>query len=804
MCIVTSVFITARSFSFRQLGIIRKRKQNKEPGQTKRPGSKQYFPYLIIIDFESTCWKEKNNYGQEIIEFPAVLLNTSTGEVESEFHTYVQPQEHPVLSEFCTELTGITQTQVEAGVPLAICLSRFTRWLQTLQQERGVAFVRGGKAPLVAGSPCAFVTWSDWDLGVCLLYECKRKQICKPEALNSWIDLRATYKLFYDRKPKGLNGALQDLGIEFSGREHSGLDDARNTARLAWRMIIDGCFMKITKSLDRAPLKAKSMFPNASIQNASSDQHGQSKTETQDGATRPHTESSLPQSAAKPPSDSLPTHTSLNTHNNQTSDSCQYQSLVTPRTVLSGLSCRHPYDGSLIGSMTRQYAAAGIHPPGPSPSPRTAGLVLVSTTVGSHSDLQPKQLNFDLEASDVDWTDGVLLPETDESGSYDDVVLEEEHDIGSHGNSPQATANRRACWNVPGRITSSCVTPTADSVVVPVTRSKLASANTTPNNNQLQRTSDEACFKKPRPVSAPAGVLQRSILRPFNRKTTSPIGSAIHMSVTPSCSARNSVLCKTTTSSNLCPTSSLQISTTTSISTTSTTLHQTTSGSLASNHSLRSIATPCSSITQHCTTSGSSVSNHSLDSSANFSSSTTKYPYTTPRSSLLQSLVHHSKSFHGHNEQRVSDKTPATSSRTFTVYQDVESQPSTSTGKQTSTGGSFSVPPSVLSSRVNQSQRGGVARVAGKLTSPLCGCGRRAKRLTVGNGGPNHGRAFYCCPVRRSGSGPANANWKKKEGCGFFKWESALLCSVTPGLTRKACRGGGGGVPHLLSGKLLL
>ena len=27
---------------------------------------------------------------------------------------------------------------------------------------------------------------------------------------------------FYDRKPNGLNGALQDLGIEFQGREHSG------------------------------------------------------------------------------------------------------------------------------------------------------------------------------------------------------------------------------------------------------------------------------------------------------------------------------------------------------------------------------------------------------------------------------------------------------------------------------------------------------------------------------------------------------------------------------------------------------
>lgn len=35
----------------------------------------------------------------------------------------------------------------------------------------------------------------DWDLGVCLQYECKRKQFHKPEVLNSWIDLRSTYRV---------------------------------------------------------------------------------------------------------------------------------------------------------------------------------------------------------------------------------------------------------------------------------------------------------------------------------------------------------------------------------------------------------------------------------------------------------------------------------------------------------------------------------------------------------------------------------------------------------------------------------
>uniref|UniRef100_A0A671R9N9 ERI1 exoribonuclease 2 n=1 Tax=Sinocyclocheilus anshuiensis TaxID=1608454 RepID=A0A671R9N9_9TELE len=244
------MYLICDDMCVRELGLIRKRSPSS--GAHQRPSvCKQRFSFLIIIDFESTCWREKSSCGQEIIEFPAVLLNVSNGEVESEFHSYVQPQEHPVLSAFCTELTGITQDQVESAPPLHICLSRFTRWLHSLQQERGVVFETDSTGPAPSGHPCAFVTWSDWDLGVCLLYECKRKQLSVPEALKSWIDLRATYRLFYNRKPKGLRGALLDLGIQFTGREHSGLVDARNTALLAWRMVSDGCLLTVTKSLRR-------------------------------------------------------------------------------------------------------------------------------------------------------------------------------------------------------------------------------------------------------------------------------------------------------------------------------------------------------------------------------------------------------------------------------------------------------------------------------------------------------------------------------------------------------------------------
>ncbi|KAE8300469.1 ERI1 exoribonuclease 2 [Larimichthys crocea] len=320
----------------RELGLLRQRSQSSD-GFKKPLLTNQIFAYLIVIDFESTCWREKNNYTQEIIEFPAVLLNTSTGEVESEFHTYVQPQEHPVLSEFCTELTGITQMQVEAGIPLQICLSRFSRWLQNLQLNMGVVFPNRQQtfnASSASQKLCTFLTWSDWDLGVCLQYECKRKQLHKPDVLNSWIDLRCTYRLFYDRKPKGLNGALQDLGIQFSGREHSGLDDSRNTAQLAARMMRDGCVMKITRSLVTSPSMVKPMFGNTATDNQK-EKSNTAKEENTRTTNKPSL-SKIPPKSCQIKSCTEVMMRDLGPKENSSSAQESAQSLISPVTLLNG------------------------------------------------------------------------------------------------------------------------------------------------------------------------------------------------------------------------------------------------------------------------------------------------------------------------------------------------------------------------------------------------------------------------------------------------------------------------------------
>uniref|UniRef100_T1J3E5 Exonuclease domain-containing protein n=1 Tax=Strigamia maritima TaxID=126957 RepID=T1J3E5_STRMM len=227
----------------RKLGILRVMNQNDESIQSES----QIFSHLIVLDFEATCWKKKDNFNfqSEIIEFSAALLNTKSGLIEDTFQQYVFPLENAHLSEFCINFTGITQKQVDDGVPLWTCLSLFNVWLKQITEKRNIDF----SSYQQFSEQFAFVTWTDWDLGVCLEKECRRKHIVKSEVFNCWIDLKKTYKNFYRRKPSGLNGALRDVGLSFQGQEHCGLDDAKNTGFLAWKMISDGCVLEITASV---------------------------------------------------------------------------------------------------------------------------------------------------------------------------------------------------------------------------------------------------------------------------------------------------------------------------------------------------------------------------------------------------------------------------------------------------------------------------------------------------------------------------------------------------------------------------
>eukprot|EP01018_Ginkgo_biloba_P037812 Gb_34866 [translate_table: standard] len=194
----------------------------------------QDFQYFVVIDFEATCDTGTHLYPQEIIEFPAVLVNSMTGRLEGHFQTYVKPVHHPVLTDFCKELTGIQQNQVDGGVSLSEALSMHDKWLK----ERGVK-----------NTNFVVVTWSNWDCKVMLESECKLKGIRKPQYFNRWINLKVPFYGAFGKLRCNLKGAVQSAGLVWEGRAHCGLDDAKNTSRLLVDLMRRGIKLSITNSM---------------------------------------------------------------------------------------------------------------------------------------------------------------------------------------------------------------------------------------------------------------------------------------------------------------------------------------------------------------------------------------------------------------------------------------------------------------------------------------------------------------------------------------------------------------------------
>ncbi|XP_068765015.1 ERI1 exoribonuclease 2 [Struthio camelus] len=639
----------------RQLGLARS-SAGARSGARGAPGpaAGQRFGYVTVVDLEATCWRDAGRRRPETVEFPAVLLNTATGEIESEFHTYVQPQEHPILSEFCTELTGITQNQVDEGVPLNICLSQFLKWIQKIQKEKKVLF--NSDIPSHSTSEaklCTFVTWTDWDLGVCLHYECKRKQLRKPDILNSWIDLKATYRSFYNRKPKGLKGALQDLGMAFAGREHSGLDDSRNTARLAWRMICDGCVLKVTKSLDKA--HPKENLISRTLNTAFTD-----KTPLGSNS-RPETSRDGTCNTSSPAEENHNSTTRVTINSNVQMEEQQETSTINSSAdihVVSSSSSRTDlYDqaqSSLTASADRFSVPLGqpqlscctgiwkgfnnghlMSTANYSSPVRGSGLVLVSTTISSvNISDEDVSTSSDCLSLLTDWEDVALIPESQYEQNPDCVQFKDD------SSTDIPTVSEKPTISKVSAVMSSDL-HNLGKTVVPVEPQKsivYKSPDTTIYNVETvqRQTSNFSAFKLP----------------------------------------------------------------------------------------------------------SAKVNGTSSHSALIGNDSTPEAPKRKPTSPKMF---------------------PPAKKQSFAIYKEKTVSFNHSLPLRSSNLSRAS--PAILNSTVNLNQSVKAVKNE-KLTPPLCNCGRRAKRLFVSNTGPNHGKAFFCCPVGKH---------EGNKGCGYFKWEHAFL-----------------------------
>lgn len=92
-----------------------------------------------------------------------------------------------------------------------------------------------------------------WDMSRFLYLSCQLHGLKFPKWARKWINIRKTFSNFYDCKRLNLSQMLESVGFEFEGQPHCGLDDSKNIARLAIKLLNDGCQFLVNEEL--SPIK---------------------------------------------------------------------------------------------------------------------------------------------------------------------------------------------------------------------------------------------------------------------------------------------------------------------------------------------------------------------------------------------------------------------------------------------------------------------------------------------------------------------------------------------------------------------
>lgn len=175
---------------------------------------------FVIFDLEATCYDDNRkdevkplDFVNEIIEIGAVKLDHIGKEIDR-FSKFAKPKTFPKLSKFCTELTTITQEDVDNAENLDIVLEDFLNWCD--------------------GS--TLVSWGFYDKTQ-MLKDMVRNDLDLPHYLDIMEDHHSLKHLHGQwnnlrRSGIGMGGALKMEGIKLEGTHHRGIDDALNIAKI--------------------------------------------------------------------------------------------------------------------------------------------------------------------------------------------------------------------------------------------------------------------------------------------------------------------------------------------------------------------------------------------------------------------------------------------------------------------------------------------------------------------------------------------------------------------------------------------
>lgn len=173
---------------------------------------------IIVIDIESTCWRDTPppREESEIIEIGICTVDVASGQRLEKESLLVKPQRSKV-SEFCTELTTLTQAQVDRGIPFAAACSILKQ--KYLSKER------------------VWASYGDYDRRQ-FERQCESFKISYSFG-TTHLNVKNLFAILYALPHEvGMAEALELLGLPLEGTHHRGGDDAWNIAGILSELLL--------------------------------------------------------------------------------------------------------------------------------------------------------------------------------------------------------------------------------------------------------------------------------------------------------------------------------------------------------------------------------------------------------------------------------------------------------------------------------------------------------------------------------------------------------------------------------------
>ena len=173
--------------------------------------------YHVFLDFEMNPIAAANRnpddpVRHEIIEIGAVRLDPNY-QLTDRYDRFVRPERN-TITKTITNLTGITQADVENAPILADALEEFAAW--------------------IGEGPVRVYSWSNTDRAQ-LFGECDLKDLYIPDPFFRWMDFQRVYTRLVGlsrRSTLSLHNAIGSVEQKFEGRQHRAVDDAEMAASL--------------------------------------------------------------------------------------------------------------------------------------------------------------------------------------------------------------------------------------------------------------------------------------------------------------------------------------------------------------------------------------------------------------------------------------------------------------------------------------------------------------------------------------------------------------------------------------------